>query len=189
MDKGIDRQHVYFLILARFILLVGCTVTLLIQQGRLFDLQYFFSIPSGKLLALTFLLNFFYLFLMRFIHKFLKVFMIFQMFMDLFIETFLIYLTGGVLSVFISLYFASILSAGILIGPNSSFVFASLSTIGISFVALFYFIAAINQAPLLFIKENTYYSFLEKRFPFYQSLSFRSRYGISFSGFFYPSFF
>ncbi|NUM35128.1 MAG: PAS domain-containing protein [Candidatus Brocadiae bacterium] len=172
MDKSIAHQHVYFLILARFILLIGCTVTLLIQQGRMFDLQYLLSIPSGKLLAFTFFLNLAYLFLTRFLKKFLKIFMIFQMLTDLFMETFLIYLTGGVLSVFISLYFASILSAGILIGPNSSFVFASLSTIGISVIALFYFIAAINHTPLPFIKEHSYYSFLESDFPFIKAYLF-----------------
>jgi len=65
-----------------------------------------------------------------------------QIAVDILIETLIIYLTGGIRnSIFIYLYFASIVAAAMLISARGSFLFASLASVFLSAITITYFLA------------------------------------------------
>ena len=101
-----------------------------------------------------------YLFLAHSWQRTPALFAVIQITIDLLVETLLIYLTGGILSIFVSLYFCSIVASGMLISPHSSFICASFTTIGISGVAFIYFTAALNSVPLPIFSERFSYNYL-----------------------------
>ncbi|MBI3722916.1 PAS domain-containing protein, partial [bacterium] len=73
----------------------------------------------------------------------LEQFVLVQIVLDVLLETLLVYLTGGVYNVgFGFLYFASILSASLLLSEGAGIVLATMSTAALGLVALAYWLAA-----------------------------------------------
>jgi PAS domain S-box-containing protein len=108
-----------------------------------------------------------------FLCRFFLAFAFFQILADFLVETILIYLTGGIFSVFTPLYFVSIVLSGMLISPNNSLVFASVATIGLSGIALIYFLAVEQNVSLPFLpRENVYLFLITFDLPFCKSYLF-----------------
>ena len=94
-------------------------------------------------------------------------FVIFQIAVDLLFISLLVYITGGILSIFISLYFGSILACGMMISPRSSFICASLATMSISAIALAHFLNILKEPFVPMIPEQTLYpSITQNDLPF-----------------------
>ena len=159
MEEDITPKNIRLLILVRFFLIVCCLIAISIQQSDI-SVSAIWQAYSCRLLIWMFFVNAVYLLVTRFWKRPLVSFAIIQISIDLLVETLLIYLTGGILSIFVSLYFCSILAAGMLISPNSSFICASLTTIGISGVAFLYFIATLDNIPLPIFSERFSYPYL-----------------------------
>ncbi len=175
MDKNIALSKAYFFILVRFIIIFFCLVALYIQHHPI--LPQLFSLNESKLLVIMLVVNVGYILVARFFYRHAGIFIVFQIALDLLAESLLIYLNGGIVSIFVSLYFGSILAAGILLAPSVSFVIASLATISIAGIALTYFLAAVTTSELPWLKANAYPSF-EHDFPFLKSYLFAQ--GLSF---------
>ncbi|MFH1226549.1 MAG: ATP-binding protein [Planctomycetota bacterium] len=82
-----------------------------------------------------------------------------QIGIDIIIETLLAYFTGGSGSIFVSLYFASILAANILVTPRMGLFFASVSSTLLAIVTILYSLSAAGRftLPLLppeFVKTS-----------------------------------
>lgn len=161
-EKNTSIGKVYLVILVRNILILCSIIALFIQESSFISFSSIIETSARRLLLTCFILNFIYLIFARYFYKIVKQFLIFQIILDLFFITFLIYLTGGILSVFVSLYFASILATGTLLSPNSSFIAASIATINLSIVTLIYFLAAIKNTNLYFISKEGIYPALDK---------------------------
>jgi|GEM_PF-1803399 len=84
---------------------------------------------------------------------------LFQIGIDIIIETLLAYFTGGSGSIFVSLYFASILAANMLVSPRIGMFFASVSSTLLAIVTILYSLSAAGHfsLPLLppdFVKTS-----------------------------------
>lgn len=155
-----DKKKLYLLVGLRYVLILCCVIAVLLQAG-----EWHISSLSQYHTAWIFLqwmlaINSLYLLFIPFGDNFFRGFIAFQLLVDFLAETILIYLTGGVFSVFTSLYFVSIILAGVLISPNNSLVCASVATIGISGNAFVYFLAAIQDMELPFLPRENIYTFL-----------------------------
>jgi len=172
METSKQNHQIFVLILARFLLIIACGITLLMQKIRFPDIVALLETLEGFFLLVMFIINILYLILSHYIHRYSKQFIIFQITLDIIAETILIYLTGGTLSLFITLYFATIFSAALLINPNISYLYASFASIGISLVTALYFMASIGQIYLPFIPRQLYDAISEKNVSFYKAYLF-----------------
>ncbi|MBI5368512.1 MAG: PAS domain-containing protein [Planctomycetes bacterium] len=73
---------------------------------------------------------------------------LFQITVDVILEALLVYYTGGVDSIFSSLFFASVLAAALMDSATSALFFASLATVLLSGVTIIYFLSGHFQFPL-----------------------------------------
>lgn len=95
--------------------------------------------------------NIIYLILLKIIRQKLKLIAILQIAIDMFLVSSLSYCTGGSASIFVSLYFALILSANIIISAQIGLLFASISTILLAIITIIYSFSAAGhfELPLL----------------------------------------
>lgn len=153
-------KKLYLLVGLRYLLITCCTIALFLQAGS----WNFDNIPlyrfAWQLLKAIFVINCIYLVLIPLVSHFFLSCIVFQLLLDIIAETVLIYLTGGIFSVFTSLYFISIILSSVMISPNNSLVCASIATIGISGISLIYFLGAINNTTLPFLPRENFYIFL-----------------------------
>ncbi len=167
-ENSSELKNNYILITTRYILIFCCLVLTLIPETD--------DIPSSSpvdyrsiraLLIFMFILNTSYLLFLNVTKQNLTRFIIFQVIVDLIIETFLIYITGGILSMFVSLYFASILSCGGLVSMRGGLLSASFCTICISGITTLYFLAVLDNEVLPLLSQHPPLSFpKEEDIPF-----------------------
>ncbi|MFH1231401.1 MAG: ATP-binding protein [Planctomycetota bacterium] len=103
--------------------------------------------------------NIIYLILLKIVRQKLKLIAILQIAIDILLVSSLAYCTGGSASVFVSLYFALILSANILISGRTGLLFATISTILLAIITIIYSFSAAGHftLPLLspdYVKET-----------------------------------
>ncbi len=177
MDKNVALSKAYFLILIRFLLIFCCIVILFIQRAA-DSLPNLFSFNESKLLIGCLVLNLIYILIAHLFYRRIDIFLLIQIGTDLLLVTMLIYVSGGMLSMYLTLYFGPILAAGILVNSAIGFIYASLATIGISLVTLTYFLAATTSAKLPWVSEQMLYPFLEHDYPFLRAYLFAQ--GLSF---------
>lgn len=159
-QDSIKIQSIYFLIVARCVLIVCCIIATSIQEGGWDFTAFTLHKPTWYLLQAIFVLNLIYLFITRLLANHLGVFIIFQLIVDMVVETSLIYFTGGIFSIFNSLYFISIVGYALLLSPNSSLLCASAATISIAAIAFLYFLAAIEKITLPMLPEKNSYTYI-----------------------------
>jgi two-component system sensor histidine kinase PilS (NtrC family) len=127
------------LLFIRF-LLTFLSIGVIIAYANRFPVPPPFS-HAYHLLICVLLLNIAYLAIARFVRR-LRLFIAFQIAIDGVAETALIYLTGGPRSPLSFLYYASILSASMLISKRGGLLFASAATVFLCAVTISYFLAA-----------------------------------------------
>ena len=157
-------KKIYFLILLRFILIGYCVIAIVIQGE--WNIRISLQRPIWILISFISILNLSYLFLTPFLYKFFLRYIIFQILADFFAETLLIYLTGGIFSVFTSLYFVTIIVCAIFISPGASIISASICTITISGIAFLYFLSSLNNIPIPFIEQEANFFIGQEDLPF-----------------------
>lgn len=170
MDQPANLSKAYFLILIRLLIIVLCIFAIFLQSSQ--NLPAFFALNEAKLLVAMIILNVIYILFARFFAQQVQIFLTIQISIDLLAVSFLIYFSGGILSMFISLYFGVILAAGICLNPNLSILYASLSTISIAGIAVIYFIAAVARVDLPLITGQEIYPFVEHDFSFLRAYLF-----------------
>jgi two-component system sensor histidine kinase PilS (NtrC family) len=141
-------------------LIICCIIASSIQEGGWDFTSFTLHKPTGHLLQAIFVLNIVYLFATPLLAKHLFSLTVFQLVVDIIVETALIYLTGGIFSIFNSLYFVSIVVFAILLSPNSSLLCASVATISIAVIAFLYFLAAIENITLPLLPEKDSYMYI-----------------------------
>lgn len=146
-----DLRPAGWLLFGRQGVLILSIVVLLIHQGG--NVMTSPLRPAYIFLTAASVLN---LILMSFVRRFgTKMwFAAGQLGLDTFLTTGLVYLTGGVNSNFTPLYFATILSASILLSPRTSVLFASVCTVLLSFVSLLYFFSYHYEFSLSFVSRE-----------------------------------
>jgi two-component system sensor histidine kinase PilS (NtrC family) len=107
-------------------LLLGATAIVQIKESQV--ISYAFPLYLYLLIALTYALTLLYVFLLRRV-KHLKAFAYGQILGDVFFVTLLIYLTGGIESIFSWVYLLSIFSAGTILYRRGGLLVASASSI------------------------------------------------------------
>jgi len=127
------------LVFIRF-LLIFLSIGVIIAYANKFPVPPPFS-NAYRLLVGVLLLNIIYLVASRFVRRH-RLFIALQIATDGVAETALIYLTGGPRSPLFFLYFASVLSASILISRRGGILFASAATVLLSGVTISYFVPA-----------------------------------------------
>jgi two-component system, NtrC family, sensor histidine kinase PilS len=95
--------------------------------------------------------NIIYLILLKIIKQKLQLLAILQIAIDMLLVSSLAYCTGGSASIFVSLYFALILSANIIISAQIGLLFATISTILLAIITIIYSFSAVGhfKLPLL----------------------------------------
>lgn len=130
--------RLFLIILSIFVILIrGAEHT----QTKPFNISYL-------LLIAVCIVNLIYVLLLSKLRA-LERFALFQTLFDTFWITILIYLTGGVLSNFVSFYFFAILTSALLVNTRATLLVACFSIIGLCFVSLAYFLAEHFQLKLL----------------------------------------
>jgi len=130
-EEGRDGlfSRIQWLMLFRAVLvtlLLGATVIFQLRESPFF--RYVSPYPFYLLISFTYALTLLYALLLRRIQK-LKIFAYGQILGDLFFITLLIYITGGIASIFFWLYFFSIFSAGAILYRRGGLWIASASSI------------------------------------------------------------
>lgn len=176
MEQSTPLSKAYILIFMRFLILVLCMFALFLQNAD--SLPSILGINEAKILMGMFIVNMLYVLIARFLNNHVAGFLLFQISVDLLAVTWLVYVSGGILSIFASLYFGIILSAGICLHSNLSIFYASLSTISIAGVAFIYFIAALTKNALPWVKAPEGIILLDHDIMFLRSYLFAQ--GVSF---------
>ncbi|MBI4834691.1 MAG: PAS-domain containing protein [Planctomycetes bacterium] len=151
---GLQSRLKWFLFIRLMIAILALIAIILYQQ------KTFKSFPPHLISAYTILIfacfiNILYLIAIRWTWISLRKQAMFQITLDILIETLLIYFTGGIGgSIFIYLYFASIVSGALLISARSSFIFASLASIFLSGITIIYFLGVHYNRPLPFLPNE-----------------------------------
>jgi two-component system sensor histidine kinase PilS (NtrC family) len=130
-EEGRDSlfSRIQWLMLFRAVLvtlLLGATVIFQLRESPFF--RYVSPYPFYLLISFTYALTLLYALLLRRIRK-LKIFAYGQILGDVFFITLLIYVTGGIASIFFWLYFFSIFSAGTILYRRGGLWIASASSI------------------------------------------------------------
>ena len=130
-EEGRDGlfSRIQWLMLFRAVLvtlLLGATVIFQLRESPFF--RYVSPYPFYLLISFTYALTLLYALLLRRIQR-LKIFAYGQILGDLFFITLLIYVTGGIASIFFWLYFFSIFSAGTILYRRGGLWIASASSI------------------------------------------------------------
>jgi len=130
-EEGRDSlfSRIQWLMLFRAVLvtlLLGATVIFQLRESPFF--RYVSPYPFYLLISFTYALTLLYALLLRRIQK-LKIFAYAQILGDVFFITLLIYVTGGIASIFFWLYFFSIFSAGTIFYRRGGLWIASASSI------------------------------------------------------------
>ena len=130
-EEGRDGlfSRIQWLMLFRAVLvtlLLGATVIFQLRESPFF--RYVSPYPFYLLISFTYALTLLYALLLRRIQK-LKIFAYGQILGDVFFITLLIYVTGGIASIFFWLYFFSIFSAGTILYRRGGLWIASASSI------------------------------------------------------------
>ncbi|PID59134.1 hypothetical protein CSB45_01650 [candidate division KSB3 bacterium] len=142
---------IFRIVVVTILLGSGLTIQWNVLQSRPLELLYIFIILSYAFTGLT----------ASFLNQFgnLHLYAYFQFGYDLLFETAMVYITGGVESVFTSTYIFTIIAAGILLFRQGAFIVASLSTMlyGALVGVQFYRIQPlfIPTQPLLFTPVNS----------------------------------
>lgn len=128
-------RGVEWLLVGRLMIVLGCLVlVLLLDQGIPANFAAYSLLVFAALLSAGYLLVFRY----RPVQN-LELFVQAQIVGDVLLESILVYTTGGVYDMgFVVLYFASILSASLLVSERAGFVIASTATVSLALVALAY---------------------------------------------------
>jgi len=130
-EEGRDGlfSRIQWLMLFRAVLvtlLLGATVIFQLRESPFF--RYVSPYPFYLLISFTYALTLLYALLLRRVQK-LRIFAYGQILGDLFFITLLIYITGGIASIFFWLYFFSIFSAGAILYRRGGLWIASASSI------------------------------------------------------------
>jgi two-component system sensor histidine kinase PilS (NtrC family) len=130
-EEGRDSlfSRIQWLMLFRAVLVtlfLGATVIFQLRESPFF--RYVSPYPFYLLIGFTYALTLLYALLLRRIQK-LKIFAYVQILGDVFFITLLIYVTGGIASIFFWLYFFSIFSAGTILYRRGGLWIASASSI------------------------------------------------------------
>jgi two-component system sensor histidine kinase PilS (NtrC family) len=129
------RRGVAWLLVGRIVIAVACiALVLLLDRGTPKNFPAYVILLVTASVAAGNLLVFHY----RLVQN-IELFVQLQIVFDVLVETLLVYTTGGVYQMgFAYLYFASILSASLLVSERSGLVVASIATVALALVALAY---------------------------------------------------
>lgn len=134
-----ERQPhgVRWLVLSRLVIIILCIAVLLVRGLAQAKPSYG---PSTLYMLLTALavLDVGYYFLLPLVSHGLHTFLLMQFLVDIGAETGLVFLTGGVDSNFVNLYFVSIMAATMLLSRGMSSLFAFLASSGLAIVTALY---------------------------------------------------
>lgn len=139
VESGRERsaRGVKWLVLARLMVILLCICVLLIRTMAQPESAFRLSSVFLLLISLA-VLNVGYLLILPFLRSALLPFVLLQFLLDITAETGLIFLTGGVQSNFVNLYFVSIMASSMLLSRRLSGLFASLATLGLAIVNTLY---------------------------------------------------
>ncbi|MCK4909815.1 MAG: PAS domain-containing protein [Planctomycetes bacterium] len=142
-EANLLRARLKLVLFVRLAIAIFGIIAILIYQQSFLELSYFSPriLAAYVILVFACFVNIFYLLFVRKktvdLRK-LKSVALLQITVDIFLETGLAYFTGGSGSIFVSLYFTSILAANLLVSAQSSLFFASLSSILLAAVTIVY---------------------------------------------------
>ncbi|BBM88106.1 two-component system sensor histidine kinase NtrB [Candidatus Uabimicrobium amorphum] len=157
-SNSITKTRIYWLILFRFVIVALCLIAH-------FFLDYGQKVNTLNIFVLTaaLIINVLFLIVTPYVRHSWSLFAIVQIMTDLFIETILVYVTGGILSAFVILYFVSVLYAGLFVSLRVSIFCASFAITGISISVIIYYISILHSSylpifnifpPISFPQEN-----------------------------------
>lgn len=145
-----ENRLKWFLVL-RLVIAIFALVAILIYQKTLQDFPPRLSAAYVTLIFTCFV-NILYFISIRWTLINPKKLAFIQISIDIVLETLLVYFTSGIRgSIFIYLYFASIVASALLTSARSSFFFASLASTFLSAITITYFLAAHFNSPLPFL--------------------------------------
>jgi two-component system sensor histidine kinase PilS (NtrC family) len=151
---GLQSRLKWFLVIRLMIAILALIAIILYQQKTLETFPAHL-VSAYSILVFACFINILYLLALRWTWISLRKQAMFQITLDILIETLLIYFTGGIGgSIFIYLYFASIVSGALLISARSSFVFASLASTFLSVITIIYFLGVHYNRPLPFLPNE-----------------------------------
>ncbi len=145
VERAEARSRLRWIVLFRFIVLIGCLLALGLRRGAP-SFEPVFIMGFWALLAGC-LLNAAHAWLIRTARR-PAWWGLGQILLDVLLISFLIYLTGGVLSYFNVLYFAAILSTSVAVSGRSGVFLASVCTVLLSVVSTAYFLGDFYKVSL-----------------------------------------
>ena len=157
-SNSITKSRIYWLIFFRFLIIILCLIAhLFLDYGQKVNTLNIF------VLITAFIINILFLLMTLYIRNSWSLFAATQIMIDLFMETVMVYITGGILSAFVILYFVSVLYAGLFISLRVSIFCASFAITGISISVIIYYISILHSSylpvfqifpPISFPQEN-----------------------------------
>ncbi|WP_372371010.1 nitrogen regulation protein NR(II) [Candidatus Uabimicrobium sp. HlEnr_7] len=146
-QNSVTKSQIYWLIFFRFAITSLCfAIHLFLDYGPKVN-----TLNTLVLIAIL-IINTLFLIATPYIRFSWSLFIILQIVIDLFMETILVYITGGILSAFVILYFVSILYSGLFISLRVSLFCASFAVIGISISVIIYYISILHSSHLPIFK-------------------------------------